>query len=108
MKDADYSMYLVVNLLRPSTAAVEDIVQMAQDIQAASRLSITGLVNNTNLSYESTARQLSDSMETVQRAADALGVPLSFATARRDIAEQLGEDVLPLDLQLSLPFKPEL
>ncbi len=108
LKDADYSMYLVVNLLRPSTADVEDIVQMARNIEAASRLKITGLVNNTNLSYESTARQLSDSMGPVQRAADALGVPLSFATARRDIAEQLGEDVLPLDLQLSLPFKPEL
>lgn len=107
LKDADYGMYLVVNLLRPSTETVEDIVEMAHNIQDASRLKITGLVNNTNLSYESAAQQVTDSMDTVRRAADALGVPLSFVTARRDIAQTLGGEVLPLDLHLSLPFEPK-
>lgn len=107
LKDADYGMYLVVNLLRPSTETVEDIVEMAHNIEDASRLKITGLVNNTNLSYESAAQQVTDSMDTVRRAADALGVPLSFVTARRDIAQTLGGEVLPLDLHLSLPFEPK-
>lgn len=107
LKDADYGMYLVVNLLRPSTETVEDIVEMAHNIEDASRLKITGLVNNTNLSYESAAQQVTDSMDTVRRAADALGVPLSFVTARHDIAQTLGGEVLPLDLHLSLPFEPK-
>lgn len=107
LKDADYGMYLVVNLLRPSTETVEDIAEMARNIEAASRLKITGLINNTNLSYESAAQQVTDSMDTVRRAADALGVPLSFVTARRDIAQTLGGEVLPLDLHLSLPFEPK-
>ena len=107
LKDADFGMYLVVNLLRPSTETVEEIVEMARGIEAASRLQITGLVNNTNLSYESAAQHVTDSMDTVRQAADALGVPVSFVTARRDIAQTLGGEVLPLDLHLSLPFEPK-
>lgn len=47
-----YRMYFVVNTKRPLTQTPEDIISYMVDIERASRLSITDVINNTNLAFE--------------------------------------------------------
>ena len=56
----------VINTKRALSATVEENIAQLQKIEAASRLKITGLVNNTNLSNESTAEILSEGYEIVK------------------------------------------
>jgi len=50
IKELDYEMLLVVNSYRPFTQSVPQIQQMAQEIENSSRLKISGIVSNPNLS----------------------------------------------------------
>ncbi len=58
-----YDMLYVYNACRSLTATVEEAEQSLRDIEAMSRLSFSGIVNNTNLGAETT-------METVNKGAD--------------------------------------
>lgn len=47
-----YRMYFVINAKRPLTATADEAIEYMIDIEKASRLTITDLINNTNLSSE--------------------------------------------------------
>ncbi len=99
-----YEMLAVVNQKRPLTATAEDMVQGIRFIEQSSRLRVSGLINNTNLSYLTTPQEILGGMPEVERAANLLQVPIKWTTVRRDIASQLNIDNLfELDLQLQLP-----
>lgn len=108
MKDEDYDMFFVLNALRPLTASVGDITELAANIELMSRLKITGLINNTNLSYLTESRHLSEGMELSEKAAEALGVPVSYITGAKgnlsEVPEKYKDKIFPIDLFMKLPF----
>ena len=101
-QEAPYDMLGVVNTRRPLTGTQEEIVQGLRDIEAVSRLRFTGLVNNTNLTYETTSEIVEESLPLVEGAAGEMGLPVRFVCAERRIAEKLqpGADLFPLDRKL--------
>lgn len=101
-RQRDYEMLMVVNLRRPMTSDAEEIVSSAREIQAASRLDLSGLLNNTNLSYLSDGSELMESISQVERAAAHLQVPVKALCARREIIDQMEAhgEVLPVDIRL--------
>ena len=108
LKEEDYDMFFVLNALRPDTSTIEDIKALAENIQIMSRAKITGLINNTNLSYLSEKKHLLESLKFADEAASALGVPLRYTAGTRDILDALPNDVknkaFCLDLFMKLPF----
>ena len=62
---------------------------------------VTGIVNNSNLGEETTARHVIETFGAAERLSELSGVPVAFTSARRDIAEELSGhgDILPLELQ---------
>ena len=108
LKDEDYDMFFVLNALRPDTSSIEDIKSLAQNIQIMSRAKITGLINNTNLSYLSEAKHLLESLDFADEAASALGVPLAYTAGTKEILNSLPEKMknkaFCLDLFMKLPF----
>ena len=108
LKDEDYDMFFVLNALRPDTSSIEDIKSLAQSIQIMSRAKITGLINNTNLSYLSEAKHLLESLDFADEAASALGVPLAYTAGTKEILNSLPEKMknkaFCLDLFMKLPF----
>ena len=108
LKDEDYDMFFVLNALRPDTSNIEDIKILSENIQIMSRAKITGLINNTNLSYLSEAKHLLESLDFAQEAASTLGVPLSYIAGTKEILEslpqQLKNKAFCLDLFMKLPF----
>lgn len=53
-----YDMYFVVNTLRPLTETADDTLIYMDEIERASRLNITKVINNSNLAGESCAENL--------------------------------------------------
>ena len=81
---------------------------LSENIQIMSRAKITGLINNTNLSYLSEAKHLLESLDFADEAAKALGVPLAYTAGTKEILASLPQNLknkaFCLDLFMKLPF----
>ena len=108
LKEEDYDMFFVLNALRPDTMNVDDIKILAQNIEIMSRAKITGLINNTNLSYLTEEKHLCESLEFGEMAAKELGVPLRYITGTQKaltaLPDNLKNKAFPLELFMKLPF----
>ena len=102
-----YEMYLVVNRYRPLTPDVPSTVEVMGEIEAASKLRFSGIVNNSNIGTETTAQDVLDSVAYATELAKAAGLPLVATTVEERLyAELEGQipDVFPLTLQNNKPF----
>ena len=103
-----YEMYFVINTLRPMTSTTEEIVEMARNIEYASRLKITSIVNNTNLQSLTTEEDIIKSVKIVDEAAKELGVNVKYISGKKEILDNLPEELIKkrfnLDIYLKMPF----
>jgi len=108
--DMDVRMLQVVNPLRPQTASVEGCLKLKNDIEAAAKLTITGLIGNANLIDETGAREIVDGYDFLLKLSAASGLPLEFITVARELLpvvdiQQFSCPVLPIARQLVPPWK---
>ena len=102
-----YDMWLVVNRYRPLTPDVPSTVEVMGEIEAASKLRFSGIVNNSNIGAETTAQDVLDSVAYATELAKAANLPLIATTVdTRLYAELEGQipDLFPLKLQNNKPF----
>ena len=79
-----YDMYCILNCYRPLTKTPEDAAQMLRDIEIASRLRCTGLINNSNLGAATDAACISASFPFADAVAEKSGIRLIADTAAAD------------------------
>lgn len=106
LEENDYEMLMVINRYRPLTPDAASTMEVMREIETACGLRFTGLVNNSNLGAQTTARDISDSMEYAQAVAEQSGLPLMLTSVRADFYEALKDnipDLFPMQLQQSLP-----
>ena len=102
-----YAMYLVVNRYRPMTPDVPSTIEVLREIEAASKLRFSGIVNNSNIGAETTAQDVLDSMAYANALAQAADLPLVATTVDERLYTELeGQipDLFPLQLQNNKPF----
>lgn len=107
LAEDSYEMYLVVNRYRPLTPDVPSTVEMMGEIEAASRLKFTGIVNNSNLGAATSAGVVLRTVDYAAELAKAAGLPLVATTVEQSIYSDLeGQipDLFPLTLQNNKPF----
>lgn len=103
----DYEMLLVVNRYRPMTPDIPSTVEVMGEIEAASHLHFTGIVNNSNLGAETTAETVLSSTAYAAELAQATGLPLAATTVADHLYPDLEgqiENLFPLHLQNNKPF----
>ncbi|WP_104372654.1 hypothetical protein [Desulfocucumis palustris] len=83
--DPDLKIMVVVNVSRPMTSSVDDIVEYIGQLGR-----VDALVNNTHLGDETTPEVIQEGAKTVARAAAALGLPVVATTAVEEVAEKIG------------------
>ena len=99
-EENNFSAVFVANCYRPLTRTVSDTVEIMREIEAASGISFTCIVNNSNLGEETTAAVVYDSFGYIDELCRVSGLPLWMHTAEKKIAKELtGVPVLPLELQ---------
>ena len=107
LEEDSYEMYLVVNRYRPLTPDVPSTVEVMGEIEAASRLKFTGIVNNSNLGVATSAGVVLRTVDYANELAQAAGLPLVATTVEESIYPDLeGQipDLFPLTLQNNKPF----
>jgi len=86
-----YEMLYVINKYRYLTKEPEEALELMYDIERASGLRCTGIVNNSNLGAETTKGTVRAGLEYAKSVAEAAGLPL-FATAAKAEAMPLEAD----------------
>ena len=103
-----YEVNLVINTHRPDTATEGDVKDCLTRIQGASRLKVTHLIANTNLSYETTVADVLEGDTFVAELADKWGIPHRFTVCRRDLSAEVTQsargEVFPIDIFMKPPW----
>ena len=102
LQEGDYEMLFVINCFRPLTATPEDAVEVMREIEIASGLPFTAVVNNSNLGDETTARDVLESGAYAANVCAISALPLKMTTVREELYPWLeGEigNLFPLRLQ---------
>lgn len=81
---ADYEMSLVVNTKRPLSSTVSEIIEMKENIEKASRLSVTSIIADTNIADETTKEIIESGYVLISKAANAMGLPVKFVVSAID------------------------
>lgn len=76
----DYDMLYVVNRYRALTATPQEAAALLPEIERASHLKATGVVNNSHLRDQTTLATVLDSRRYAEETARLLGLPLRFTT----------------------------
>lgn len=85
----DYDFFLVVNTKRPLTKDRESIIIYKEDIEAASRLQFTALVNATNLSEETEISHILEGESIVDEVAQITQLPNRYTFVKEDLISLL-------------------
>ena len=100
-------VYCVVNTKRPSTSFYQGIIAHIQDINAVSRLPITGLIHNTHLLDETSRQDICQGQKLLEQVSQETKLPIVFTAVMKEIARQIkgiGNDVLPMVRYLKPPY----
>jgi len=109
IKNFDYEMFLVVNTYRPFTRNVLQIKQMVQEIEHTSRLKITSIVSNPNLSLETNEKIIIDGHKEIVKASKALNIPIKFICVderfiKKVRKENIEESIFYIKPYMKLPW----
>ena len=72
----------VINVRRPLAGTVEKIIHLQEEMEAHSRLKITGMVNNTNLAQATTPEELRAGYEIIREVSRQTGVPVLYTSGK--------------------------
>lgn len=98
----DFEALLVINKFRPLTPDADSTLEVLKEIEDASKIKITGLINNSNLGVETTAEDVLSSLQYAKEVSNRTGLPVVFTSVdERLIGELEGKipNILPLKLQ---------
>lgn len=98
----DYEMLAVVNASRPLTRTPSDAVEVLREIEIASRLQFTGIVNNTNFGQETTAADVLSSVPYAKEVASLMSLEVRFTSCDERLYAAVAKElpgVFPLSIQ---------
>ncbi|MFZ5642792.1 MAG: hypothetical protein ACOY46_04270 [Bacillota bacterium] len=83
--DPDLKMVAVINISRPMTGSVEDVIDYVRELG-----NVDMLINNTHLGDETTAEIVQEGAACITEAAGNLGIPVLATTAVEAVAADIG------------------
>lgn len=106
IKENDYDMIYVANFFRYLTRSPEESLDYMRNIEAASRLQTTAIVNNSNLAAQTSVEDVLASIEKAQEFSKISGLPLLFTSVRGELRQELSDvpDILPVEVYVKTPW----
>lgn len=77
-ENEDYNMHFVVNTKRPLCSTSDELYEMAKNIETASRLKFTDIVNNTNVGKLTDENTLLSDYDEIVSLSEKLDIPVSM------------------------------
>ena len=97
LEENDFDLFAVINMFRPLTQTAEETVGVMKEIEAASGLRFTGLVNNSNLGEETTPETVLSSLPYAEETARLTGLPIVMTTVEKELYPLLKEKIPNLE-----------
>lgn len=105
----DYSMTFVVSTKRPLTKTNDELYDMAQRIEYASRLKFTGIANNTNLGSLTDSDTLLSDYDEIKKLSEKMSVPICMQCgtpkALEKLPAELQKDKFPMKIYIKKPWE---
>lgn len=89
----NFDCLLVVNPFRPETRTLDGAAEIKDEIETASRIKFTGIVNNANLGAETTAETVFYGKDFCEKLSAKLGLPLKFTAVTGENSEKVKEKI---------------
>ena len=104
--NGDYDMLYVVNFFRPLTRSAEEALRVLREIEAASGIMATAIVNNSNLGRETTAEDVRKTLPEAERLSALTGLPVRYTAADQRLAPALTDinnlyEILPRSMAVA-------
>ncbi len=102
MKENNYEMLMVINCYRPLTRDAKSTIEVMKEIEIAGKIPFTGIVNNSNLGQDTTAKDVLKSCEYADEVSKMSGLPVVCTAVSENVYKSLEgkiQDLLPLRLQ---------
>lgn len=110
-REEPYDMYFVVNLNRPLTSTDKGIVEFLREIEASSRLKVTELISNTNLSYETKPEDIIRGDKEISKLSKELGIPHKFTCCSEGLKSlvdgKLQGELFPINIYMLPPWRKD-
>ena len=103
----NYQMLYLINKYRVLTTQPHEAAALLHEIEAASRLKATGIVNNSHMQELTTAEDILNAGEYACKTAQELSLPLVMTTAPRELVPQLTgrvDSLYPIDIYVKAPW----
>lgn len=84
----DLEVLFVVNTLRPLSSTADAVIELMEQISLTSRLQITGIVNNTNLSNETTGETLASGYGIIEEVSRRTGISVKYTAGTRKVLDE--------------------
>lgn len=98
----NYEMFFVLNFFRPLTRNAEEAFVVMKEIEAASGLKFTAVINNSNLGELTEVDDVVSTFTMAEEFCRLSGLPLRFVSVEKSIADKFTDEayeVFPLTLQ---------
>lgn len=82
---AEIALYNVINACRLMSDAPKKVIRLMEQMERKARWEITGLINNTNMSYETTAGDLEAGYEIIRQVAEVTGLPVVYTCGKTEV-----------------------
>ena len=102
LEENNYEMIYVANCYRPLTKTAEDTLEVMREIEVASGIPFTAIINNSNLGVETTPEVVVKSNVYAQELSKISKLPVRYTTVNNSIVNDIGDkvpNVFPLELQ---------
>lgn len=100
-----YRMYFVANMKRPLTSNIDELSEMFDLIENASRLKFTDIANNTNLSSATDENTLMHKYEELEKLSKMKNVPVSMNCGTETALKNISDNKFTVELFLKKPWE---
>ena len=103
----DFEMLFVINKFRKLIASPQEAVELLREVESASGIRATGIVNNSHLAGLTAADDIVSSLPYADETAQLAGLPLLMTTAPKHLEKELTgkvENLYPVDIIVKLPW----
>lgn len=109
-QEEPYDMFFVVNTTRPFTSDKQGVEEYIASIQRASRLKVSHLVSNTNLSYETEVEHILKGDKEVLELSKKLNIPYKYTVCQKEQIDEIkgkvhGEEIFGIDIYMKPPWR---
>jgi len=104
LEENDYEMVFTVNFYRPLTTTVDEAIEVFNEIEYASKLKFTKIVNNSNLGRETKAEDVARTVALAKELAEKTNTEFWFTSVDESVYDELSgllpeESLFKLKLQ---------